>query len=593
MTMYDVLLTPWLGMPLWVWFSFVAVVIALLVFDLGVLHREAHEVGVTESLWMSAFYIGLGLAWALAVWWIYATYGSADSVDARVAAAATPEERGWTAVKLYITGFLVEKTLALDNVFVISMIFTYFAVPRIYQHRVLLWGILGVIVLRALMIGLGAALVQEFDWVMVIFALVLVGTGIKMLLVMDQKPDIASNPLLKFLKKRLRVTPELHGQRFFVRLPDAASGRPVLWATPLFLCIVLVEFADLIFAIDSVPAIFAITPDAFIVYTSNIFAILGLRALYFALAAMVHRFHYLKYSLALVLIFIGAKIVLGDFVWQGKVPAELSLGVTALLIAGGVAYSLWKTRGGPVPGPAVAEPSRGRSEMSVTDVMTRTVATISPEASVGAASEQMAKQGSTCLVVVEASGRPIGIITEGDLIRREVLGRGPSTSLWRSMFTDDRTLARAFAKAHGRKVGEVMSRDLAQVSPDASVRHAAELLYTLGVRALPVVESGRVVGLLSRSEIVRTLGALGAQLASESATDSAIHEELGARISRAGWVSPQQVSYAVRDGRVEYSGTVTSEDQRLALHALAEGIAGVKEVVDRLTLTSRFAVRPA
>ena len=341
---FEFLLIPWLGMPVWVWLAFLAAVIALLVFDLGVLHREAHEVGVKESLWMSALYIGMGLAWAVAVWWIYATYGSAASVDAQIAGAATPQERGWTAVKLYVTGYLVEKTLAMDNVFVISMIFTYFAVPRMYQHRVLFWGILGVIVLRAIMIGLGAALVMKFEWVMMLFALLLLATGVKMLLTMDHMPDVGRNPILRLLRRRMRITAQLHGQRFFVRLPEPLTGKPVLWATPLFLCLVLVEMADVLFAVDSVPAIFAITPDAFIVYTSNIFAILGLRALYFALAAMVHRFHYLKYALALVLIFIGAKILLGDFAWDGKMPAEISLAVTACLLAGGVAYSLWKTR---------------------------------------------------------------------------------------------------------------------------------------------------------------------------------------------------------------------------------------------------------
>jgi tellurite resistance protein TerC len=338
--------TLWLGMPVWIWFSFIAVVLAILAFDLGIMNREAHEIGVRESLNMSALYIGLGLAWSVAVYWIYFTYSGSSSIDPQIAAAAEPGERAWTAVQLYITGYLVEKTLALDNVFIISMIFTYFAVPREYQHRVLFWGILGVIVLRAIMIGLGAALVAEFSWVMYIFAVILIATGIKMILMMDVKPDIENNPVLKFLRKRLRVTETLHGQSFLVRQPDPKTGTLVLWATPLFLCLVLVEIADLVFAIDSVPAIFAITPDAFIVYTSNIFAILGLRALYFALAAVVHRFHYLKYALSIVLIFIGAKIFLGDWLFDGKVPAMLSLSVTAGLLAGGVLYSLWKTRGG-------------------------------------------------------------------------------------------------------------------------------------------------------------------------------------------------------------------------------------------------------
>ena len=332
-------------MPIWIWLSFIATVLAILAFDLGVMHRDSHDIGVAESLKMSALYIGLGLAWAGAVYAIYAHYADVGALDPQIAAAATPDERAWTAVKLYMTGYLVEKTLAMDNVFIMSMIFTYFAVPREYQHRVLFWGILGVIVLRALMIGLGAALVMEFAWIMYVFGIILLGTGVKMLVMVDHQPDIANNPVLRWLKKHLRVTDRLHGQAFVVRQPDPVSGKVVRFATPLLLCLILVEIADLVFAIDSVPAIFAITPDPFIVYTSNIFAILGLRALYFALAAVVHRFHYLKYALALVLIFIGTKIFLGDWLFDGKVPAAISLGVTGGLLAGGILFSLWKTRG--------------------------------------------------------------------------------------------------------------------------------------------------------------------------------------------------------------------------------------------------------
>ncbi len=333
----------WLGMPVWVWLAFLGAVLAILVFDLGVLHKEAHEIDVKESLWMSALYIGLGLLWAVAVWFIYYEYGSEKAIDPQIANLPTNEAKAWEAVKLYLTGYLVEKALAMDNVFVISMIFTYFAVPRIYQHRVLFWGILGVIVLRAIMIGLGAALVMNFSWILYVFAVILIATGVKMLMSIDDQPDIANNRILGFLKKRMRLTQELHGERFFVK--QAGPGGQLLWfATPLFLCLVLVEIADVVFAIDSVPAIFAITPDPFIVYTSNIFAILGLRALYFALAAMVHRFHYLKYALAFVLIFIGSKIFVGDWLFGGKVPAEISLGVTFGLLLGGVLYSLWKSR---------------------------------------------------------------------------------------------------------------------------------------------------------------------------------------------------------------------------------------------------------
>jgi tellurite resistance protein TerC len=256
----------------------------------------------------------------------------------------------------YFTGFLIEKSLAMDNVFVIALIFSYFAIPRVYQHRVLFWGILGVIVLRAIMIALGATLVHEFAWILYLFGAFLVVTGIKMLWMVDNEPDIAGNPLLRFMRRHLRVTDELHGNAFVVRQPAKAGGKPVVWATPLLFALILIEVADVVFAVDSVPAIFAITKDPFIVYTSNVFAILGLRALYFALAAIIHRFKYLKYALAGVLVFIGAKIFWGELV--GKVPAAVSLGVTFGLLLAGVLVSLWKTRGivGAAPVPAVEGP---------------------------------------------------------------------------------------------------------------------------------------------------------------------------------------------------------------------------------------------
>ncbi len=311
---------PFLGTATWIWLIFVAVVVTLLALDLGVLHRTDREIGVNESLLLSSGYISIALLFGAWVWW---TLGSSSGVE-------------------YFTGFLIEKSLSMDNVFVIALIFTYFAIPREYQHRVLFWGILGVIVLRAILIGLGAALVSEFSWVLYLFGAFLMITGIKMWVIADHMPDIGNNPVLKFLRKHLRVTPGLHGNAFFVRQPASAGGPAVVWATPLFLALCLVEFVDLVFAVDSVPAIFAITTDPFIVYTSNIFAILGLRALYFALAAMIHRFKYLKYALALVLVFIGMKIFLVGIV--GKFPPELSLGVTFGLIAGGVIVSMWKTR---------------------------------------------------------------------------------------------------------------------------------------------------------------------------------------------------------------------------------------------------------
>ncbi|MNN34940.1 Inner membrane protein alx [compost metagenome] len=230
----------------------------------------------------------------------------------------------------------------MDNVFVMAMIFGFFGIPRRYQHQVLFWGILGAIVLRGLMIGLGAALVTKFEWVMYLFGAFLLFSGVKMLFIKhDAEPDLEHNPVLRFLRRHMRVTPTLHQHHFFVHQTDA-SGKTLRYATPLFLALVLVELADLVFAVDSVPAIFAITTDPFIVYTSNIFAILGLRALYFSLAAMIHRFVYLKYALALVLVFIGTKIFLHGFI--GKIPAVVSLGVTFGLLVGGILLSLLKTR---------------------------------------------------------------------------------------------------------------------------------------------------------------------------------------------------------------------------------------------------------
>jgi tellurite resistance protein TerC len=317
------LFVDWLGKPVWMWLGFISIVVALLVFDLGVLHRDNHEIEVRESLLLSSMYISLGLAFGGWVWW---QLGSESGMN-------------------YLTGFVVEKTLALDNVFVIALIFSFFAVPRQYQHRVLFWGILGVIVLRAIMIGVGATLVSQFAWVLYIFAAFLVITGIKMLWIGDKEPEIGNNPLIGFIRRRFNVTDEHHGQDFFVKKADPRTGRTVWFMTPLFMALVMVEIADVIFAVDSVPAIFAITTDPFIVYTSNIFAILGLRALYFALAAMIHRFQYLKPALAIVLIFIGSKIFVADMLGLEKFPAALSLGITFAIIASGVIWSLVKTRG--------------------------------------------------------------------------------------------------------------------------------------------------------------------------------------------------------------------------------------------------------
>ena len=320
----EFLTADWLGTPAWLWLTFLALVALLTAFDLGFLHKEDKEMGIGESLKLSAFYIGIALLFGA---WIWHAKGAEPGMQ-------------------YFTGFFIEKALSIDNVFVISLIFTYFAIPAKYQYRALLWGIVAVIVLRGIMIAGGAALVAEAYWVLYLFAVFLIATGIKMFFAGDKPMDVANNPAVKFISRHMRVTRELHAQHFFVRVADEKTGKLVTAATPLFLALVVINLADLVFAVDSVPAIFAITTDTFIVYTSNIMAILGLRALYFALAAMVHRFHYLKYALAAVLVFIGAKIFVADFVLGGdKFPPVLSLGVTFGLIAAGIAYSLWKTRG--------------------------------------------------------------------------------------------------------------------------------------------------------------------------------------------------------------------------------------------------------
>lgn len=318
----EFLLFLFLGKPVWMWLLFLGIVALLLVLDLGVLHKGgAGEIGVAESLRLSAMYIALGLSFSGFIWW----------------------QMGWEPTADYLTAFVVEKTLALDNIFVIALIFGMFAIPRHLQHRVLFWGILGVIVLRGLMIGFGATLVAQYEWVLYIFAAFLIFTGFKMMFVAEKPHDVSENRFTRFIRNRFNVTDGLREEAFFVREADPKTGVMTRFVTPLFLALVMIELADLVFAVDSVPAVFTITTDPFIVYTSNIFAILGLRALYFALAAMIHRFAYLKYALALVLVFIGAKIFLVGII--GKIPPSVSLTVTFGLIAGGVIVSLWKTRG--------------------------------------------------------------------------------------------------------------------------------------------------------------------------------------------------------------------------------------------------------
>ncbi|MBM3540121.1 MAG: TerC family protein [Alphaproteobacteria bacterium] len=302
---------------LWLWLGFNLFVVLLLAFDLGVLHRKQREIRVAEALWLSfGYFVLAGLFNAGVFYW-----------------------RGSEAGFAFMTGYLIEKSLSLDNIFVFVLVFTHFAVPPQYQHRVLFWGVLGALAMRAALIAVGASLIETFHWIVFVFGAFLIVTGIKMLLTINAKPDLGNNAVIALLRRWFRVTPDYHGERFFVRRDG------VLWMTPLFLVLALVEISDLVFAIDSIPAIFAITSDPFIVYTANVFAILGLRALYFALAGIIHRFHYLKYGLSLTLLVVGMKMILNGVFGEKVVPTEVALLITAVLIFGSMALSLLRTRG--------------------------------------------------------------------------------------------------------------------------------------------------------------------------------------------------------------------------------------------------------
>jgi tellurite resistance protein TerC len=301
----------------WAWLGFNLLILALLALDLGVLHKKEREIKVGEALWLSLLYAVLALLFAAGLFWT----------------------RGTQAGLEFLTGYLIEKSLSVDNIFVIVLIFTYFAVPAKYQHSVLFWGILGAVVMRGILIFAGVQLINSFAWIALVFGAFLIVTGVKMLLVADAKPNIDNNVVLKFLRRRLRVTESYEGKRFFVRRDG------MLYATPLFLVLMIVEFTDLVFAVDSIPAIIAISQEPFIIYTANVFAILGLRALYFVLAGIVPRFIYLKYALALILIVVGGKMIANYFYGGKFIPTELALLITAILIGGSIVLSLLRTRG--------------------------------------------------------------------------------------------------------------------------------------------------------------------------------------------------------------------------------------------------------
>lgn len=349
---------------IWIWIAFIGFVLLMLALDLGVFHREAHVIGLREAAIWSSVWIALGLAFSVFVYFAYESkllgLGiEPDAVDGLLNSGARATEK-------YLLGYVVEKSLSVDNIFVIAMIFDYFAVPRRYQHRVLFWGILGALVLRGVMIALGARLIEEFHWILYLFAAFLILTGLRMLFLKSKPADPGGNPVVRLAQRFLPITERLHGQRFILRAgsasredeesgataepdPVVAGARPgSLLLTPLALALIVVETSDVIFAVDSIPAIFAITADPFLVFTSNVFAILGLRSLYFALAGMVARFRYLKAALALVLMVVGIKMLLAD--WLKHAIGErfnlYLLVIVLAILASGIVVSLIVERRG-------------------------------------------------------------------------------------------------------------------------------------------------------------------------------------------------------------------------------------------------------
>jgi tellurite resistance protein TerC len=358
---------------LWMYAGFIALVLILLALDLGVFHRTAHVVSVREALGWSVFWIALGLAFAVLIYFGYERHwlGLGLTPDLMTAAPQRVEEvglvynDGYSATIKYLTGYLVEKSLAVDNIFVIAMLFGFFAVPAMYQHRVLFWGIVGALVMRGAMIAVGAQLIQRFTWIIYLFGAFLIATGIKMLLLKTDETDPNRNLVVRLTRRLFPVSERFHGQHFFVRAGSAASHEAAtpgslaevdrvvdaaragtLLATPLLLALVMVEFTDVVFAVDSIPAIFAVTGDPFLVFTSNVFAILGLRSLYFALAGMIGEFRHLKVALAFVLMVVGVKMM--THVWLktllGRHFNLYLLGLVLLILAAGVVASLVASR---------------------------------------------------------------------------------------------------------------------------------------------------------------------------------------------------------------------------------------------------------
>lgn len=320
--MMEFLTQPFLGEAVWVWLALMAFVATVLFLDLGVFNKHDHVIEMKESLKLASVYVSFGLLFGL---FVFMRKGADLAMD-------------------YYTVYILEQTLSLDNLFVMSVIFASFGIPRQYQHRLLVWGIIGVVILRGATIAAGAALVKEYDWVLLIFAAILFYTGVKLFFVAgeEEREDYSQKPIAKFLEKHMRVTNQIQGHHFFVKMPETRTGKAVWFATPLFLALIIIELTDLLFAFDSVPAALAITTNPYIVFTANIFAILGLRAIFFAMEHIIHRFVYLKYSLAILLMFISGKVFYTQ-IFGAHVPAALSLGLTVFILGAGIVVSLLRT----------------------------------------------------------------------------------------------------------------------------------------------------------------------------------------------------------------------------------------------------------
>ena len=316
----------------WLYLAFVAFVLIVLAIDLGIFHKEAHEVGFKEASIWTTVWIGLALVFNY-LFYLYASHTFHPNPRFASIEGFDPDAQAKTTALEFLTGFVVEKSLAIDNIFVFVVVFAYFGIPKIYQHRVLFWGILGALFFRALFIAMGSVLMQ-YKWVVFFFGALLVLTGIKMFFAGTAPQNLENNFVVKILNRIFRVHPKLEGQSFFIKKEG------VTYVTPLFLALIFLELSDIIFAVDSVPAIFALTKEPLIVFTSNIFAILGLRSMYFMLAGVMDRFAFIKYGLACVLIFVGLKMVWLNEAFGGKFPITWSLGIIGSLIGGSILISV-------------------------------------------------------------------------------------------------------------------------------------------------------------------------------------------------------------------------------------------------------------